>query len=549
MNLRRDRSVVALAFTILVGLGAAGVGSLAALGLPILPSDEEPVGPTGPLELSWSTTSAYRALTDVLTQERPDWVPTSDVQPLAASSLPTSCLTGLTGPTGSLTRTFTLGPDALSVTLAAYSAGAGAGAYAALGASLGECGDTSLEPAVRGVEATKVVANVGGAPTTTEVWRRGDVVAYVGATNPAVAASSADALDASLDAALAPVCVNQQSVTAESVRSPWLDRAAYAGLTEERPVRVSAPALPSLPADQAPATPASPDPAATAPTKHPVVETPIPAPLVEVARVEVPEVPDYPVWPPLPAATPEPSAPSAPTEPVTTGAVLVSLEDTLGPGCGWSFAGTGAPAFDSSGVEAKEASDKEALTAQLEAGKAAWQESVLAYWRDHATYLDAVDSYRVYGEEVSVVNAAWDAIALQWDAYNAALRDYNRAVANRDSFLADQRAAQTRFDRAVAACQAPPRTETITPSPTTSTIAPTSPPTSAPGDEDDEDAPSSQPTSAPSPSVTVITPPPTTRVVNPPACPTRPSILDRAAPGVPERPTPPADPRPTDQRG
>lgn len=513
-------------------IGVGGVLGVEALGMPLWIKPYEAPVVVEPVSLEWSTTPAYEAIVSTLNVPYPEWVARGPIEQLAPSALPASCVGGLLGPSGSMSRTFDTPAGGAEVTLTAYSAGLGAGAYDALIAAVDGCGAAKSSSAVAlGTQSTMLTTQPAGVATSTLAWRRGDLVAFVSlAGDPAGVATM---VDTELNNFITPICVDQSSVPASSVRNPWVERAAFTGLLENREVAIPEPALPALPVAATPTpVPTTPgadpvDPTSPVPVDPnaptPVVVTPIPAPELPLAEVTRPRKPTYPVWPLLPTALSAPTMPKLPTAPTLASVIAVTVQDVNGPGCGWAFAGTFPPIFDEKAAADKEAADRAAATLVLEADVDRWESEVLGYWNAYATYSDQVRAFNAYAAEVANTKLAWDVIAAQWAIYNRDLQAYQVTVTARDKFLANQAAAQSQFDADTLACQAPVPVPTPEPTPT---------PT-----------PTSDPSADPTPPVEEVEPP-VIVAPTPPPCPTRPAILDEQAPALGTAPTPPPDPRP-----
>ena len=113
-----------------------------------------------------------------------------------------------------------------TVTMSAYGAGQGAVAFNALAGQVNDhCANRSgsaylVGSTGAGVDAATARVNRSGNGTTAFFWRRGDVVAMVAATGPSVPMKMVKEYDARLAAALAGVCVTNDSAAADAARSP-----------------------------------------------------------------------------------------------------------------------------------------------------------------------------------------------------------------------------------------------------------------------------------------------------------------------------------------
>jgi hypothetical protein len=223
----------------------------------------------------------------------------------------------------------------------------------------------------------------------------------------------------------------------------------------------------------------------------------------------------------MPAPVDKPAAPhSPPSGPVTSRTVQTLAADSTGPGCGWAFTGTAAPVFDSAKAGAANTALQSKTTAELTAGTAKWRSSVLAYWKAYAAYKEDAEAYGKYAESVKTVNAAWEVIAGQWDAYNTMMADYEAALQARADFATRKTEAQKTYIRQLEECAAEASKPTPSPSPSPD--------------------PSATETASPSPSAEPTEPADCTVE--------RPEILSQSEPETPDKPVPPADPRPANAR-
>ncbi|MDQ5841657.1 MAG: hypothetical protein M3537_11085, partial [Chloroflexota bacterium] len=382
---------------------------------------------------------------------------------------------------------------AYTVTVSAYGAGQGAVAFNALAGQVNDhCANRSgtaylVGSKGAGVDAATASVTRSGSRSTAFFWRRGDVVAMVAAAGPSMPMEMVKEYDARLAAALAGVCVNNDSTTADAARSPYVNRAKFTGLTIAAPVSmppgVAVPAPASTPAE------------------------------IDLPDASLPDKPDFPFWPErLPSPVPAPTAPDVPDYPALTTTSPVGVRDGQGPGCGWSFTGQSAPNFDAAAAAIKAAADAEAAAKTLGANATAYTAAVPAFNAAYTRYLADVVTFRAYARAVDKVAASWDVIRADQTRYHEAMTLYTAALAARDDFLRKQAAATTAYGTSLALCAAP---------------NPTAPPTFEP--------PLPVPTTAP--------PGPTTP---PLVCPPVPApIITQTAPTPPQSPNPPPDPRPT----
>ncbi len=490
--------LVAVAFAVVTVLG------LTLLGVPLLPRQTATAATPTPTpsasidRVSLATSPAQGVITRMLGPAVvAGWTPAGAMAWSGGTPFDAPCGRPSVDAVLSGARVYSIGSRQVVLTVSAYTAGSGAVAVRDWAARLGTCAAAPVRVSAPGAptsdafEATLSAA--GGASGATAIfWRRGDVVAVIAV--PAADAPGMPVLAAQVDPALVTaltgVCANQASTVADAVRSPWVVRDQFIGLT--LPVRVTVAPSPT-PVPPAGVTPA------------PVSWSPAPLP-----SISHPQRPADPVWP-ADLPTGEPASPVPPTVllPAPTLSVVPSrIDDPAGPGCGWSFTGQLAPPFDARNEAAIAQGRVVQATEDLAAAQQAWQTSVVAYWQAVADYSAQATAYTAYAASVRDVARAWDRISALRTAYADAVTAYNAAVAAREQFLLDQAAAQTAYDDAVAVCQA------VSPSAT----------------------PTGSPTSTASPAGTPATP----------ECPPPvPPILGQLPPPVPPLPTPPPDPRPS----
>jgi hypothetical protein len=493
-------ALVAITFAAVTALG------LTLLGVPLLPRQTAAAATPTPTPsptidaVSLASSPAQRVISTVLgSAVATGWTPAGAVAWSGGTPFDSPCGRPTVDAVLSGARVYSVGKSQVVLTVSAYTAGSGAVAIRDWAARLGSCATAPVLVSAPGVPTTDAfVATLpaaGGETGATAIfWRRGDVVAVLAvasATAPGMPALAAQ-VDPALVTALTGVCVDQASTVTDGVRSPWVAREGFLGLTA--PVRVTTAPSPT-PVPPAGITPV------------PVTWAPSPLP-----SISYPQRPADPVWPTdLPTGgLASPVAPVVLLPAPTLSLVPSRLDDPVGPGCGWAFTGQSAPPFDAG---------REAVTAQgrvvqanedLAAAQLAWQASVVSYWQAVAAYSAQATSYLAYAAGVRDVARAWDRISAQRTAYADAVNAYNAAVSAREQFLLDQATAQSDYDNAVAVCAA------ITPSATPSVTA--------------SPSPSSSPTGFPG---------------TPECPPVVPPILGQLPPTVPPLPTPPPDPRPS----
>ena len=390
------------------------------------------------------------------------------------------------------------------VTVSAYSAGAGAVAFHDWSAHLATCASAPVSASVVTSPGTDaVVATLGptaGRPgASVLLWRRGDVIASVAIPHvvPTGLAALAASVDAALLRALSGRCATVASSLADAARSPWIASATFTGLTA--PVTITVTPSP---------TPAAP--AGVTPVPDGFVPSPLPS-------ISYPVRPADPVWPlELPTPVGSPVEPPPPPTPTTASVVPSRLDDPVGPGCGWAFAGQVPPPFDAAAEASLAQARAEQAQAELVIRQQTWQSDLVSYWEQQPVYEQQALAFAAYATAVNQVALAWDTITRQREDYVAALATYDAAAAARTQFFLDQAAAQATYDAALLACgPLPTDTATATATPSVST----------------------------SPTVSV-TPTPSDTLL--PVCPPEmPPILLEQPPTLPPIPAPPPDPRPS----
>jgi len=491
-------------------------------------------------------TPAHQSFTTLLNASpNSSWQPVGEISWTAGTPYDESCgrPTG-PGPAVAGSRAYQAVGGQVMVTVMAYSAGLGAGAFQDWQQKLTSCGGASSYsvPGPSRTDSTNATAstdalvvwgtNVRGAPTASLMWRRGDILSWVNAPRTMSSSLGTKSLqfDELLLASVAGSCASVDSVLADAARSPWLAADDFTGLINQVPVSVPKAPWPTLP-----------------PGATPVPQNYVPAP---VPSISFPTRPADPVWPndvPTPVSTPD--ALVQPTLPPTATSVPSRAPDPIGPGCGWAFTGQVPPRYDQVQQVALAQGLADEARASLQQGQEGWQASTLAYWQAVPDYAKQLQAFLVYAAAVRDVALAWDSISAQREAYDLAVREYNDALAAQQLFITDQQQAQAAYDAALTACAnapayTPPPIVTPTPIPTISSPTPSpadstgANPTDTPSPTDIPTGPTGVPTSTATPTVS---PSPT----GPSGCPpTRPAILDQTVPPLPAVPTPPADPRP-----
>lgn len=494
---------------VVIGLHSVGISvfrSSDATTLPTVASGVVPVADTSAL------TPARRAIVQILNDgPGPSWAPSGPVTWAAGTAFDFACPANpAAAPVISGARLFTGNGQSVTVTARAYAAGQGAVAFAGLFAAWHNCDQESkgvgvIAAAAPGVDALTgwVSGTTAGGPSSTLMWRRGDVVLTVSHTDtsPNSLASSAYQLDAVADTAIAGICADVSSTLADAARSPWVTQIGYTGLQVAVPVAVTAPTDPAPP---------------------PGV-TPVPDNAV-VSAPPILTLPSQPTGTLLPSALPSPIAvpliPLRPSPAPSETSALATEQDPVGPGCGWSFTGQAVPQFDAVAAAATLVTAQQRAVASLQAQQSQWQQQTVAFWQQYAAYSTTLAAFTNYVDQVNVIAAAWTTIATNRTQYAAAVVAYNLAVAAQTAFLTQQGQAEAAYNTEVNVCagSAPPVSASPTALPTASTTSPT-------------------PTASPTP--TGASPTPTATPTLTPGCPpVRPPILDQPVPSVPPQPSP-----------
>lgn len=491
-------------------VGAVGAGLLGVLMIAGVPSVQPAQAPPASVEqaaaaqAAWQDTPAAVALLQALSSPPGGWGKEGDVQRAVTAPFPYSCPQPGAAPAVSLAQTFTVNGARIQVITQAYTAGAGADAMARQVGNVGICsgGDGSatlskVSGETPGVEAHKAATSRGNVHAAVLSSRRGDVITHIIGPADAPIQALAVAFDGVLNREIQGKCAQMDSHAEDGTRSPW-SAAGYKPFTKPEKVSIAAVPLPSIPDGTV------------------GLKVDIPAPAVDLPEAKPSPKPSYLVWPTMPDPIDLPQAPTAPPATAATDTTVDSpAADDPGPGCGWSFTGMTAPAFDPAAAAKTKTDLTLTAMAKLNADGKQWQQSILDYWTSYAAYDKAAKAYKDYSAAVTKVNTAWDTIGKSWDGYNAQLADFRKQTKARSDFLDRQKAAAADYDKAVTACNAPAPAPSPSPSPS---AAPTGQPTQSPQAQ------------APAPR---------------PGCPAqKPAIIDQSAPEVGSEPTPPADPRP-----
>lgn len=531
-------------------VGATAVG-VSAAGVPLLargPADSIPAtqAPSARPVVALTQAPAHQSFTTLLNASpNSAWQPVGEISWTAGTPYDESCgrPNGL-GPAIAGSRAFQAVGGQVMVSVMAYSAGLGAGAFQDWQRQLTSCnsassysvpGPTQNDPAISGSSPDALVVwgtNVRGAPTASLMWRRGDILAWVNAPKSMSNTLGTKALqfDQLLLTSVAGSCASVDSVLADAARSPWLAANDFTGLINQVPVAVPHVPWPTLP-----------------PGATPVPQNYVPSP---VPSISFPSRPADPVWPndlPTPVTTPD--ALMQPTLPPSATSVPSRAPDPIGPGCGWAFTGQVPPNYDQVQQAALAQGLADQARASLQQAQEDWQANTLAYWQAVPNYSKQLQAFLMYAAAVRDVALAWDSISAQREAYDVAVRQYNDALAAQQQFISAQQQAQGAYDAALTACaNAPAYTPppVTTPTPTVTTDSPTPAPGDSTGPNPTDTASPTGiptgPTDLPSPTDTpTVSPSPSGPVGCPPA---RPAILDQPVPTLPPVPTPPADPRP-----
>lgn len=538
----------------ILAISAGSLFGLQAIGVPLGPveaqvnDDDKPV--IAPIA-EYKNTPAYGVLSASLEEGPGGWTKNTGLINSPQEPFPFSCVTDIPHPAFSLAQGYGVNGRSIQIVTGAYSAGAGAYSLKGQMEKASSCaGNTFIgtTPVTGlGAEAYSSTITKGGNATKIITWRNGDVVSYLIAdNNNADVLKNADAFNAVLSSKLNPVCVNPNSSVDDAKRTIWSGDTFSGYLINDTvtipaaplPNVVSKPVVPLLGMDLTPKGYAY-------KSIGNVVPTPLPAPEIAIPAVERPKQPSYPVWPLLPAV---PESPVLPTSPAATPPVVknvpIQVRDDQGPGCGWAFTATAAPNFDPDEAEQKKLTDKASATVALKTEATNWQGSVLSYWKGYATYKEKVAAWEEYAKNMETVRVAWDKIAEQWRIYNGLLAKYETSKANNDQFLKAQASAQAKFDKEIEICKVRSEKEKAEAE------------EEAKKKEEEATKPSTAPTPSPGATTSPSASPSPTASPSPPSeddkvtCPVeKPEILDETAPAVLPVPTPPADPRPANQRG
>jgi hypothetical protein len=483
--------------------------------------------------VSWSQTPAAEAIRKTMASVPKEWTRRGEQLVSVTPPFPLSCNIGGVQSSYSVSQQYNNGT---TVALASYTAGTGALAFNHVRSNSGQCvADntyvTNVEESGIGAEAFTINVRRGSATSQTTVFRRGDVIGFV-LVDGGVSHAGARTVDKVLASTMGEQCLNQTAGADEAKRTIWSGQ-PFTGLLIDYKASIGKWSAPSVP------------------PKSSYKATTIPANLTQVEAVTMPEVPDYPVWPLLPAEKKMPELPKAPAAAaVVEKTVKTRIPDVKGPGCGWAFTGTVAPAFNDAEVKASNDTIINEAKAELTKNAEAWSKSVLSYWEAVAGYQKSVKDYEKFRTEVIKTSAAWEPIHQDWREYFTQLANHEAEVRVRDEFIARKAAAKKSYEAAVEVCNAPEPTPTPTPSPSEKA---TESPTPKPSPSSTTQAPRPAPTPTPAPTATAeaieidrmsLTVPMVRE-----GCPApRPAILDEEEPNVSAAPEKPENPIPADKR-
>jgi hypothetical protein len=536
----RSRSRLAAVMTVGAALTLVGatVLGVSAAGVPLLGRGPTEVAPSAPTPtprpaVAITQTPAHQSFASLLNQApNSAWQPVGQISWIGGTPYDQTCgRPPQLGPSISGSRVYQAAGGQVMVSVMAYSAGLGAGAFQDWQHQLSTCtgvstysvpGPTSASSSTTSPTDALVAwgANVKGSATASLMWRRGDILTWISAPEPMQNSLGTKSLqfDQLLLSVISGSCASVDSVLADAARNPWLAPKDFTGLIQQVPVAVSHAPWPTLP-----------------PGSTPVPHTYVPSP---APSISYPSRPADPVWPldlPTPVATPE--LPITPTLPPSATSVPSRAPDPIGPGCGWAFTGQVPPRYDEVQQVALAQGLADQARAALLQAQAQWQSNTLAYWQQVPTYAAQLQDFLAYAAAVRDVALSWDSISAQRDAYDKAVAAYNDALAAQQQFITQQQQAQAAYDAALTACANAP---VYTPLPLpTSSPSDTASPTSSTGPIPTDTA---SPTGIPTGPTSTPTPSPPGPVGCPPK---RPAILDQQVPTLPPVPTPPPDPRPS----
>lgn len=526
-----------IAALVISGLAIAGMNHF---GWPIFPKEQVvEQAPEAPEQVSsqWSVSPAANVLKKSLTTPPKGWETKGNLLDSPQSPYPFSCVTEGINPVMSFAQNFKAKGTEVQIMTTAYTAGlAEAGLEDKINrASSCAQGTYATYELSTFEQAYQVNVSMSGQRTKTIVFRTSDVVVYVIAdiSNSNIGSIATEFYN-HLQKGLTGVCAANEYSGDELNRSLFSGE-EFKGYFTKSQVILPKVDLPKISEDD----------------NFKAVK--IGSPTTSLKSVELPEKPTaYPVWPELPAAVDKPEKPKTPAkEGPTTKNYDRKAEDSKGPGCGWAFTGSTAPAFDKEAADTENDAKKQSTEAALVKDAEQWQKDVLAYWENYEKYQTQAPKWNAYVADVNEVKSAWATIEANWNVYYGAKARWDAEVDAREDFLARQKAAQESYDNAVAVCEAWDKEQaekdkedrkaakeeaakaSESPSPSATPTAPTE------GEKGEETA---EPTPTP-------TPTPTEDEEPAPNCPApRPAILDQQAPTVGEEPSKPADPRPVSER-
>lgn len=528
-------TTTALAISSVAILSIAGIATTSLLksDLPIIPKEPQAVEKPEDNSINLRTSQAMQVLEGAVSKLPKGWESIGNVKTSPQSPYPFSCVSGEKNmPKVNVGRTYKVGGDQVQIVATAFGAGLGAEGLDERIKGAKKCSTSSsiYESKTVGTEGYKATVVQANQSSSQQVWRHGDVVIYLITNNSSKVDTLAKTFHQHFLTFMGDKCINPDSKASDAQRSPWAIQ-DYTGFLKKEEVDINKVPLPKIPQNE----------------KY--VATPIPAKTLEVKEVNRPIQPsEYPVWPLLPDEMNKPVQPESPEKAaIILDDFKAQFKDNKGPGCGWEFTKTNAPAFDQSKVD-KENFEKRLDTFEglVKRGKD-WQGTILTYWKSYDQFSKDVPKWEKYGKEVKEVKAAWAVIEADWNRYWSEYAEYERLLNIRNDFLQRQALAKANYENALQKCEdLANQPEPTQPTEPTTPVEPTE--TTTPVDPTEPTDPSSSPTGE------TETPAPPTEEVKPPVAPTmtcppiKPAIIDQAPPAEPKEPTKPKDPRPEDQR-
>lgn len=205
------------------------------------------------------------------------------------------------------------------------------------------------------------------------------------------------------DELMATKCAVLDEKAVDAARSFYYDQNAYTGLKGSTTVKVDDTVLqPSVPeileAHDMDVSKAFPDPRQGKDTTVP--ESPLPQGMESK----------------LPTAPALPSIQPVPVNPSVSKTVSYQVTDTVGPGCGWEWAGQKAPGYDTDIIEANRKAILKDATTELKNGIKSYNHNVISWSRSTALAMAFQTKWNVYTDKTNGILDSWAKLSSARDA-------------------------------------------------------------------------------------------------------------------------------------